>query len=163
MCMPKRVCLSLAAIAFLLTAAGALPVRAAGEPPADLCSLLAAAQVTKVTGQPYDAPQRTVAPRPYANTVEGADCTYKKSKGSDGDILFRAYADPSPSAAADLFAKLGMFYSPQTPVSGLGDKAYFDPNHGLHVLKGRVRFFISMGEFDEKQAKALATYIVGEL
>jgi len=134
----------------------------AKEPPADLCSLLPAPQVSTITGQPYDAPQKTVAPRPYANTVEGADCSYKKSKGSGGDILFRAYADPSPSDAAALFAKLGLFYSPQTPVAGLGDKAYFDPNHGLHVLKGRVRFFIDMGAFDEKQAKALASYVVSQ-
>lgn len=146
----------------LIASAAAQPA-GAKEPPADLCSLLPAAQVNKITGQPYNAPQKTVAPRPYANTVEGSDCTYKKSKGSSGDILFRGYADPTPAAAADLFAKLGLFYSPQTPVSGLGDKAYFDPNHGLHVLKGRVRFFISMDDFDEKQAKALATYIVSEL
>jgi len=135
---------------------------AATRPPADLCSLLPAAQVSKTTGQGYNAPQKTVAPRPFANTVEGSDCTYKQSKGS-AHILFRAYADPSPSQAADLFARLGAFYSPQTPVPGLGDKAYFDPKHGLHVLKGNVRFFIEMGKFDEKQAKVLAAYVVGQL
>ena len=135
---------------------------AATQPPADLCSLLPAAQINKITGQGYGSPQKTVAPRPYANTVEGADCTYKDSKGSGG-ILFRAYADPSASEAASLFAKLGLFYSPQTPVAGLGDKAYFDRHHGLHVLKGRVRFFIDMDKFDEKQAKAFAAYIASQL
>lgn len=155
----EKICLL--AVAFVTMACGA-GAAGATDPPTDLCSLLPAAQISKVTGQAYDAPQKTVAPRPYPNTVEGTDCTYKKSKGS-GDILFRAYADPTAAAAADLFAKLGLFYSPQTPVSGLGDKAYFDPDHGLHVLKGRVRFFISMDDFDEKQAKALANYIVGEL
>jgi len=149
-------------LAMLAVVCAAARPAGAKEPPADLCSLLPASQISSITGQSYDAPQKTVAPRPYANTVEGTDCTYKKSKGS-GMILFRAYADPSPSAAADLFAKLGLFYSPQTPVAGLGDKAYFDPNHGLHVLKGRVRFFISMDSFDEKQAKAIAGAVAGQL
>lgn len=152
--------LSLAAI--LVGSAWGTGAAAQTKPPADLCSLLPAAQVSKITGQAYEAPQETVAPRPYANTVAGADCTYKKSKGS-GEILFRAYADPSTSEAASLFAKLGLLYSLQTPIAGLGDKAYFDPNHGLHVLKGRVRFFISMDNFDEKQAKALGVYIVSQL
>jgi hypothetical protein len=147
--------------AILVSAWGA-GAAAATKPPADLCSLLPAAQVSKITGQGYDSPKKTVAPRPFANTVEGSDCNYKQSRGS-GHILFRAYADPSPSEAADLFAKLGLFYSPQTPVPGLGDKAYFDPKHGLHVLKGRVRFFIDMDNFDEKQAKALANNIVRQL
>jgi len=153
--------ISLITIALLLGATAAQQA-SAKEPPADLCSLLPASQITTITGQPYDAAQKTVAPRPYANTVEGSDCTYKKSKGS-GAILFRAYADPSPSDAAGLFAKLGLFYSPQTPVAGVGDKAYLDPRHGLHVLKGRVRLFISMDSFDEKQAKALGSYVAGQL
>lgn len=148
--------------AVLLGSAWGAAVAAANNPPADLCSLLPAAQVSKMTGQSYGTPQKNVAPRPFANTVEGADCTYKQSKGS-AVILFRAYADPSPSEAAALFARLGMFYSPQTPVPGLGDKAYLDSKHGLHVLKGRVRFFISMDNFDEKQAKALAAYVVRQL
>src|SRR5262249_6824753 len=95
-----------------------LKANARPELPADLCSLLSAAQISTVTGQSYESPTKTVAPRPFANTVEGSDCTYKKSKGG-GHILFRAYADPSPAEATTLFAKLGAFYSPQTPVPGL--------------------------------------------
>ena len=149
--------------ALLVSVVAARPA-SAKEPPADLCALLPASQVSTITGHPYDEPAKTVAPRPYANTVQGSDCSYKQSKSSRGSgILFRAYADPTPAAASDLFAKLGLFYSPQTPVAGMGDKAYFDPNHGPHVLKGRVRFFISMDSFDEKQAKALANYVIGQL
>jgi hypothetical protein len=150
----------LAAI-LLVTACGAARA-AANDPPADVCSLLPAARIGKIIGQAYNEPQKTVAPRPYANTAEGTNCAYKKVGGS-GQIVLIVYADPSPSEAATLFAKLGVFYSPQTPVAGLSDKAYFDRNHGLHVLKGRVRFFISMDNFDEKQAKALAAYVVGRL
>ena len=78
-------------------------------------------------------------------------------------LVFRAYADPSPSVAADLFSRLGKFYSPQTPVPGLGDEAYFDKSHGLHVRKGRVRFFMAMDDFNEKQLKDLASQVIGRL
>lgn len=139
-----------------------LRATAATALPADLCSLLPAAQVSQVTGQGYDSPTKTVAPRPFPGTVQGTDCHYKQSKGS-AQILFRAYADPSASDATSLFARLSPYYSPQTPVQGLGDQAYLDPKHGLHVLKGSVRFFISMDTFDEKQIKALATGIVRQL
>jgi hypothetical protein len=149
-------------LAVLVGTAWGAGATAATTLPADLCSLLPAAQVSKTTGQGYDSPTKTVAPRPFADTVEGSDCHYKQSKGS-GSILFRAYADPSSSEAASLFARLAVFYSPQTPVPGLGDKAYFDPKHGLHVLKGSVRFFISMDKFDETQAKALANGVVLQL
>ena len=120
--MRKWTVLAFAAFALLWFIAGAALARAAGapdpptDPPADLCSVLPASQMSSIAGQSYDAPQKTVAPRPYANTVEGSDCRYKKSNGEHGDILLRAYADPSPSDAAALFAKLGLFYSPQTPV-----------------------------------------------
>jgi len=139
----------------------------AAEPPADLCSLLPAADLSKALGQAYDAPQKTVAPRPFANTNEGADCTYKRSKDPRGaKLLFRAYADPSPSAAAGLFARLSMFYAPPKPVSGVGDQAYFDKSGGLHVLKGKVRFFLALDNFtaaNEKQLTDVARQIAGRL
>jgi hypothetical protein len=136
----------------------------ANEPPADLCSLLPAADVSKALGHAYDAPQKSVAPRPYANTAQGADCQYMRSKDPrNRKLFFRAYVDPSPAAATDLFARLGMFYSPKSPVAGLGDEAYFDRDHGLHVRKGKVRFYLTMDDFDEKQMKVLASEVVGRL
>lgn len=108
--------LSLIAAAFVVTCA--LPSARATEPPADLCSLLPAAELGKTLGRDYDPPQKSVAPRPFANTAEGTDCRYKRSKGArESTLLFRAYVDPSPSAASDLFDRLGKFYSPQTPVT----------------------------------------------
>jgi hypothetical protein len=76
--------------------------------------------------------------------------------------------DPSPAAATEMFAKLGAFYSPQTAVTGLGDEAYFDPQHGLHVRKGKVRFYLNLEGVDftpkvEKQLKDLAGRIAGQL
>jgi hypothetical protein len=156
--------LSLMAATFVLTTFAVHSVRAT-EPPDDLCSLLPAAEVSKTLGRAYESPQKSVAPRPYANTAEGTDCNYL-AKG--GKLWFRAYVDPSPSAAADLFAKLGKFYSPQTPVPGLGDEAYFDPAHGLHVRKGKVRFYINLDPMNfspaiEKQLKDLASQVTGRL
>lgn len=154
------------AVAILVVNTCALHSATAAEPPADLCSLLPADQLSKALGQPYDPPQKTVAPRPFRNTNEGTDCTYKKSKDTRGrTVLFRAYVDPSPSAAADLFARLGIFYGPPTPVA-VGDKAYFDSKHGLHVLKGKVRFFISMDDFtpaNQKPMENLAGQIAARL
>jgi len=149
----------------LLVATCAVPSARASEPPADLCSLLPAGEVSKALGQAYDSPQKSVAPRPYANTAEGTDCNYS-AKGSK--LWFRAYVDPSPSAATELFAKLGKFYSPQTPVASLGDEAYFDPQHALHVRKGKVRFYLNLDPVNsaptvEKQLKDLAGRVVGRL
>ena len=155
--------------ATLLLSACAACSALANEPPADLCSLLPAAEVTKTLGQSYDSPQKSVAPRPYANTAEGTDCHYGPKNNHASTLWFRAYVDPSPAAATDLFAKLKIFYSPPTPVAGLGDEAYFDPKHGLHVRKGKVRFFLSFEDAhsftpaNEKQLKDLATRVIGQL
>jgi hypothetical protein len=146
---------------------GALRSARATEPPADLCSLLSAAELSKTLGQTYDSPQKSIAPRPFPNTAEGTDCTYKSSKDAhERKLVFRAYVDPSPSAAADLFARLSKFFGPPTPITGVGDQAYFDKHHGLHVLSGKVRFYIAMDDFTpeiEKQLENLASQVAGQL
>jgi hypothetical protein len=148
--------------ATLIGAATMLPMARAATAPSDPCSLLTAADVSKSMGQTYGAPEKTVAPRPYANTVQGTDCHYSASNGG-GELLFRIYFDPSAADAASLFAKLKFFYSPPTPVPGLGDEAYFDPNHGLHVCKGNVRFFLNLGDNTDSQLKAIASLIAGRV
>jgi hypothetical protein len=139
----------------------------AAEPPADLCSLLPAAEVSKTLGRGFDAPQKSAAPRPYRNTVEGTDCHYRSKDGSD--LMFRAYADPSAVEATSLFDRLSSFYGPSTPIAGMADQAYFDANHAIHARKGRVRFFISLdapGSFTpalEKQLRDIASRVAGQL
>ncbi len=145
--------------ATLLVTASAVQCAWATNSPADPCSLLSAAAVSKAAGQTYGAPQKSVAPRPYANTVQGTDCSYR---GNGGTLLFRIYFDPTPGEATALFAKLKFFYSPPTPAPGIGDEAYFDPRHGIHVRKGNVRFFLSLGD-DEKLLTALAAQVAGQL
>lgn len=148
--------------AVLVGAAAMVPRVRAATAPADPCSLLTAAEVSKSVGQTFGAPEKSVAPRPYANTVQGTDCHYRASNGS-GELLFRIYFDTSAAEATDLFAKLKMFYSPPTPVAGVGDETYFDPRHGLHARKGNVRFFLSLGDHTDRQLEDLATLIAGRI
>lgn len=130
-----------------LMMAGAMAAHAATMEPPDPCSLLSAAEVSRAMSGSYAPPQASVAPRPFANTVEGKDCHYQ---AMGGELLFRIYFDPSPEEAARLFAQLKMFYSPPKPVPGLGDDAYFDPKHGLHVRKGDVRYFLQGSGSEER-------------
>ncbi len=146
-------------VATLFLIACAMQFVSAAEPPADQCAL-PAATVSKILGETFISPEKTVAPRPFPNTNSGADCTYQSKNRR---LLFRVYVDPSPSAATDLFARLKSFFGPGSiSVAGLGDEAYSDAGHGLHVRKGKVRFFLS-GSATDKQLKDLATGVVGQL
>jgi len=151
-------------VATLLFITCAIQVAGANELPADLCSLLPAAEVSKILGQAYNSPKKSVAPRPFANTNTGTDCNYLSKGGSK--LWFRAYVDPSPAAATDLFAKLSKFYSPPAPVKGVGDEAYFDPQHAIHVRKGKVRYYLNLSPETpsmEKQLRDLAGGVAGRL
>ena len=146
-------------VALLLIACSSELARAA-EPPSDLCSLLPSAMVGKTLGQTYGSPKKSVAPRPFPNTNQGTDCSYESGGHS---LLFRVYVDPSPSASADLFARLKMYFgSGSTTVSGVGDEAYLDKGQGLHVRKGKVRYFLD-GAGTPKQKNDLALGVAGQL
>jgi hypothetical protein len=58
-----------------------------------------------------------------------------------------------------------MFYSPPTPVADLGDEAYFDPQHAIHVRKGKVPYYLALGKDPavEQSLKDLATQVAGRL
>jgi hypothetical protein len=63
---------------------------------------------------------------------------------------------------------LSRFFGTPTPITGLGDEAYFDKEHGIHVRKGKVRFYINLEPMDfnptaEKQLKDLASRVTGRL
>jgi hypothetical protein len=133
--------------------------RAATEPP-DPCSLLTPAQVSSVMRATYTAPVKSVAPRPFANSVAGTDCRYN----GRNPLLFRIYYDGSVNDATTLFAKVKGFYSPNTPASGIGDEAYFDKEGALHARKGNVRFYLDIGT-DKQQAAvtSLGGIVAGQL
>ncbi len=146
-------------VVLLLVGCSAELARAA-EPPSALCSLLPTATVSKILGYAYGSPAESVAPRPFRNANEGTDCKYGSGLRL---LLFRAYVDPSPSASADLFAKLKSYLGDgSTNVSGVGDEAYLDKDRGLHVRKGKVRYFLD-GAGTPKQKNELAVAIAGQL
>jgi len=147
-------------IAAFLIVSFAAPLARAGDLPSDLCSLLPTAVVNKTLRETFNGPEKKVAPRPFRNTNEGTDCVYKS--GADV-VLFRIYVDPSPESARDLFAKLKQYFGAgSTDLSGMGDEAYVDQNKGLHVRKGKVRFFID-GVRNDQQKKALGDGVVAQL
>jgi len=134
----------------------------AAEPPADRCALLPASVVSKILKEDFNAPEKSEAPRPFANTASGTDCKYE-TQSKRHSLVFRVYVDPSPSASAELFARLKTWFGQgSTPVNGIGDEAYIDKGHGLHVRKGKVRFFLT-GSATEQQLKDLASEVAGQL
>jgi hypothetical protein len=130
--------------------------------PPDPCTLLPAATVSQALGAPYQTPQSSVAPRPFANTAQGTDCRYEP-QGTGVQLLFRIYFDPSAGDAASLFARLKMFFGQPTPVAGIGDEAYLDQNGALHARKGNVRYYIEMSENKAPQLKTMGSFVAGEL
>jgi len=150
-------------------AASAVGATWAAKAPADPCSLLPAAEVSKALNREMDPPKSTVAPRPYKNTAEGTDCVYKTKGGGRGALMFRIYFDASPAESTELQAKLKMFYGMPSPVPGVGDETYLDSKHGLHARKGNVRFYLELMGVDvptlakDKQLTNLAVGIVGRL
>jgi hypothetical protein len=138
----------------------------ATDSPQDPCSLLTAAQVSSTLGDKYGAPEKSVAPRPFANTVQGTDCQYKTVSGKS-QVLFRVYFDTSAAQATDLHTRLKMFFGKDSTPANVGDEAYVDKKDAIHVRKGNVRYFLSISRGDtldgRNQMLALATLVAGEL
>jgi hypothetical protein len=154
-------------VAILLVSACSAQSAKPTEPSSDLCALLPASQVSAVLGTAYDSPQESVAPPFSAGTVTGTDCNYQAKDAEAAKLLFRGHVDPSAKDTSWLFLRLSKFYKTTTPVPGLGDEAYFDDAHGLHVRKGKARLFFNLVPGDtsaekEKQMKALAAGVIAQ-
>jgi hypothetical protein len=138
----------------------------ATDSPTDPCSLLTAAQVSSTLGDKYGAPEKSVAPRPFANTAQGTDCQYKTASGQD-QVLFRVYFDVSAAQATDLHTRLKMFFGKDSTPANVGDEAYVDRNDAIHVRKGNVRYFLTISHgatpSGRKQILALAALVAAEL
>lgn len=139
----------------------------AANAPADPCSLLPAAEVSKTLGEELDARPGKVAPRAFKDTAQGTDCLYKSSSGRVS-VVFRIYFDSSPSQSRDLFKRLSAFYGESTAAPGIGDEAYFDSRHALHARKGNVRFFLEINGSGSPPARQktltnLGTRIAGRI
>jgi hypothetical protein len=138
----------------------------ATDAPADPCSLLTAAQLSSALGEPYGAAEKSVAPRPFKNTVQGTDCQYKSASGHD-QVLFRVYFDDSTAQATDLHARLKAYFGKDSSSASVGDEAYVDKKAAIHVRKGNVRYFISISHGDapigQKQVLDLAALVATEV
>jgi hypothetical protein len=138
----------------------------ATDSPRDPCSLLTTAQVSSALGDKYGPPEKSVAPRPFPNTVQGTDCQYKTASGQD-QVLFRVYFDVSAAQATDLHTRLKTFFGKDSTPATVGDEAYVDRNDAIHVRKGNVRYFLTISHggtpSGRKQILALAALVAGEL
>jgi len=115
----------------------------AKDPPSDTCSLLAPAQLQKTLGQPFSAPQKSIAPAAFAGQPSGSQCEYSAQKGAAVKVVFIAYVDPSAAEAKQNFDKLSAWYTPKSKPA-IGNSAYIDSKGSIHVLKGKVRFYIAI-------------------
>ncbi|HSZ21404.1 MAG TPA: hypothetical protein VK770_16530 [Candidatus Acidoferrum sp.] len=155
------------ALAFFVFAFQANPA-AAKDLPSDICSLLAPQALQKTLGQPFSAAEKHTAPPAYAGQPAGTNCAYSGQKSSSLVVTLIVYVDRSASEAKETFDKLSAWFPATSKPSGIGDSAYIDKNHAIHVLKGSVRYFISISSQDsaaarEKQPQDLATSVAARI
>lgn len=131
-------------------------------PPASGCSMLTPAQIQKVLGEPFGAPQEGKWPPAYGKQPWGTQCRYASQKGPNTKVTFIVYIEQSAAEAKQTFDKLSLWF-PAKSKPAIGDSAYMDTSHAIHVLKGKVRFYISIDPANEKQAKDLAASIAARI
>lgn len=126
------------------------------------CSLLTPAQIQKVLGQPFGAPMMGAWPPAFGAQPWGSQCRYSSQKGPHMAVTFIVYLDASSSEAKQTFDKLTMWFAPKSKPA-IGDSAYIDTKGAIHVLKGKVRYYISLDPKNEKQMEDLATSIAARI
>ncbi|HLV94210.1 MAG TPA: hypothetical protein VKS44_03380 [Candidatus Acidoferrales bacterium] len=159
--MKLKLKLVLLTIALLLFAGGSART-AYAAPQGPGCSMLTPAQIQKVLGQPFGAPTVGAWPPAYGQQPWGSQCRYSSQKGPHVAVNFIVYLDASPAEAKQTFEKLAMWFAPKSKPA-IGDSAYIDKDGAIHVLKGKVRYYISLDPQNEKQMKDLAASIAGRI
>ena len=124
--------------------------------------MLTPAQIEKVLGQPFGAPGESKWPPAYGKQPWGTQCQYDSQKGPNTKVTFIVYIEQTAAEAKQTFEKLSMWF-PAKSKPAIGDSAYMDSSHAIHVLKGKVRYYVSIDPANEKQAKDLATSIAGRI
>ena len=156
--------LRFALIATALLIFGASSARIAGAAPQGPgCSLLTPAQIQKVLGQPFGAPTETKAYPAYKGQSWGSHCEYRSTRGNM-QVDFIVYVDRSASEAKQTFEKLSAWSSLSSHISkaSVGDQAYI-VGHAIHVLKGKVRYAVSISTENEKQVIDLASAVAAQI
>jgi hypothetical protein len=160
---------SLLLIGLAPLAALAQDFSAATQRHTDTCDLLTADQLEQILGQPFEAPDRSIAPAAFAGERAGTQCNYRMKSDHSRQIVFIEYIDPSSVEARDAFERLSKWFPPTSQPFGVGDSAYIDDNRAIHVLKGRIRYYINIIPFgtasSEKaqQLRDLADWVAGQL
>lgn len=131
-------------------------------PAASGCSMLTPAQIEKVLGQPFGKPTESKWPPAYGMRPWGTQCQYNSQKSPVIKVTFIVYIEQTAAQAKQTFDKLSMWF-PATSKPAIGDAAYMDKSHAIHVLKGKVRYYISIDPANEKQAKDLAASIAARI
>ena len=131
-------------------------------PPTDGCSLLTPSQIQKVLGLPFGAPGESKWPPAYGKQPWGTQCQYNSQKGPNTKVTLIVYFEQTAAEAKQTFDKLSMWF-PAKSKPAIGDAAYMDNSHAIHVLKGKVRYYISIDPANEKQVKDLATSVAGRI
>ncbi len=146
-------------ITFLALVVCASVARAQSDP----CSWLTTDRLSQqFNGAKFDAPQKVAAPPAYAGQTPGTLCIYNNNRTPTVELT--VYVDRSTAEATDTFDRLKLSFPPASKPNGLGDDAYFDKNHGLHVRKGSTRFFLRvMSPYQERDATTLATIVVSKI
>lgn len=109
----------------------------------DPCSWITPAQLTtELGGIQFRPATRTVATPAFSGQNAGTQCDFRGNGGTDVELT--VYVDHSPSEAKSIFDQMKTYFPAASTPSGIGDDAYFDKSHGLHVLKGKTRFFLKV-------------------
>ena len=121
-----------------------------------------------IRDRPFGAPEKSTAPAAYRGQPSGTNCNFSDQKSGSQGVRFIVYVDRSPAEAKQTFEKLSVFFPAESKPSGIGDSAYIDDDHAVHVLKGNVRFFINVcsdasDTTREKQARDLAIAVAAQV
>ena len=129
---------------------------------ADDCSLLTTAQIQQVFGHPFNAPTKTTLLPPFGEKW-GSHCTYRSQRGGDIVVDFFVYVTASAAEAKQWFDMGAAAAKPKSKPQ-IGDSAYIDPADGaIHVLKGKVLYWISVNPANEKGQKDLAASVAAHV
>jgi hypothetical protein len=154
-----------ASLTLYLAVAAATPA----APAPDACDLLTAAHLQQTLGQAFDGPEHSVAPAAFPGERAGTQCNYRMTSDHARQVVFIEYIDASAADAKAAFDKLSAWFPPTSQPFGVGDSAYIDDNRAIHVLKGRIRYYINIIPFGsaspekQKQLRDLADWVAVQL
>lgn len=160
--MSSRITVALAIAAIFIFISVAAPA-ANAAPPDDACALLTTAQVSAAAGVPMKDGQ-------YVTPTKKETCTWTATKPAEKTTkIVTLFLEGLPLFQASKTPPVNTIIV--TPVSGLGDEAYYltmSTNVMLHVKKGNVVLRVTVYAdlpVEAKQAteKALAQQIVSKL